>query len=263
MCILRDIDIDIAVTLLRGAAGVLAVAALVCLARVGPGWLAGGFSVALSGLAVKINGATLIRLDTSAQRWLAANLPHHWKADAQAIYGYLGQPVHFAVVVVFCSTVLALHARSSRRGALVIAVVGTGVLVEETLKAAIGRAAGPLADYSHGFPSGHVTVWAAFLGMVAVCLGVGRSTATRAVLAAVAITGVLTVAFLALYSGAHIVTDTLGGMILGGALVALGAAIVRASLPNVRFPRTADVAVAVTAHTAPLRTRDIRFERGY
>lgn len=263
MCILRGIDIDVAVTVLRGVAGVLAVAALVCLSRVGSGWLAGGFCVALAGLAAKLNGATLTALDTSAQSWLAANSSHRWKVDARALYSYLGQPVHFAVVVVFCATLLALHARSSRRGALVIAIVGTGVLVEETLKAAIARSAGPLMDYSHGFPSGHVTACAAFLGMVAVCLGVGRSLATQAALATAVMSGVLVVGVLALYSGAHTVTDILGGMVLGGALVALGAAIVRASLPKVRLPHAANVAVAMTAHTAPLRTRDIRFERGY
>ena len=250
-------------TLLRFVAAALAAVALLCLARVGPGWLCAGLSIGLAVLAVKINGRTLTRIDTFVQSWLAAHRSRGRQVDANAVFSYLGQPIHFAVVVVFCGTLLALQARSAVRGALVVAVVGTGVVVEQALKAAISRTAEPLAQFSHGFPSGHVTVWAAFLGMVAVCLGAGRSTATRAALAISVLTGVVVVGFLALYSGAHIVTDILGGVILGGVLVALGAAILRASPPRVRLARAADMAAAVSAHTTPMRTEDILYGRGY
>lgn len=46
-------------------------------------------------------------------------------------------------------------------------------------------------------------------------------------LAAVVAVGVVFVAFLAMYSRAHLVTDVIGGMVLGGALVALGTAVLR------------------------------------
>jgi len=80
-------------------------------------------------------------------------------------------------------------------------------------------------------PSGHVTGATTLLGTIAVCLGARRSRAVKAALAAVVAAGVGFVAFLALYSQAHIFGDVLGGMVLGAALVALGNA---ALLPSAR-----------------------------
>lgn len=53
----------------------------------------------------------------------------------------------------------------------------------------------------------------------------------KAVLATFVAIGVLFVAFLALYSRAHIFTDVIGGMVLGAALVTLGTATL---LPSTR-----------------------------
>jgi len=248
-----NIDIDITVTLLRFVAAALAVVALCCLTRVGPGWLAGGLSVVLAGLAVKLNGGTLTRINTYAETWFAGHRSPALKADAGMIYGYLGEPLHVAAVVVFCATLLALVARSAMRAAVVIGAVGVGVFIEETIKAVV---------YPHGFPSGHVTGAVAFFGMAAVCLGIGRSQVTRAALSLLVAAGVLPIAFLALYSGAHTLTDVIGGMVLGTALVAAGAAILTVSAPRVRLSRAAEVAAAVSAHTAPLRTEDILLGRG-
>jgi undecaprenyl-diphosphatase len=65
--------------------------------------------------------------------------------------------------------------------------------------------------------------------MVAVCLGAGRSRALKATLAALAVAGVVIVALLALYSYAHTFTDVMGGMALGGGIVAAGAAVLSGS----------------------------------
>lgn len=260
---MTGIDIDITLTLLRLAAIVFGAAALFCLSRVGPGWLAGGLALVLGVLAVRINGGTMTVIDTSVQSWLRAHRSHAWQAEASAVFGFLGQPLHFAVVAVFCGTVVSLHARSAIRGALLLAVTGTGLVAEQTLKATIGRTAEPLLHYAHAFPSGHVTVWASFLGMIAVFLGTGRSRATRLALGLLAAEGTLAMGFLAVYSGAHTMTDIVGGMILSATLVALGAAVLRASVPAVRFSRAADMAVAVSTHTAPLRTEEIALSRGY
>ena len=83
---------------------------------------------------------------------------------------------------------------------------------------------GSLVAYAHSLPSGHVTGATTLLGTIAVCLGARRSRAAKAALAAVVAAGVGFVAFLALYSQAHIFGDVLGGMVLGAALVALGTA---------------------------------------
>ena len=61
--------------------------------------------------------------------------------------------------------------------------------------------------------------------MIAVCLGVGRSRAVKVALAAPVVAGVLFVAFISVYSEPHVFTDVIGGMILGGAIVSLGAAV--------------------------------------
>ena len=65
--------------------------------------------------------------------------------------------------------------------------------------------------------------------MIAVCLGAGRSRAAKLTLAALVVAGVVFVALLALYTGAHTFTDVVGGMLLGGAIVSLGAAVLSAS----------------------------------
>ncbi len=61
--------------------------------------------------------------------------------------------------------------------------------------------------------------------MTAVCFGARRSRRRRAILTALVLAGVVIVALLALYSYAHTFTDVLGGMALGGAIVAAGAAL--------------------------------------
>jgi undecaprenyl-diphosphatase len=258
----RDIDIDITLTLLRLAAVIFVMAALLCLALVGPGWLAGGFYVVLAGLAVKVDGGTITKLDTAVQDWLRAHRSQGGQGHAGEVFSYIGQPVHFAVIVVFCAVVLSLHARSAMRGTLLVAVVGTAVIAEQALKALIVRTTHPLAEYAHFFPSGHVTVWASFLGMVAVFLGTGRSRTTRMALGLVAVDGVLAVAFLAIYTGAHVFSDVIGGMFLGAAMVASGAALLRTTPSRVRVARAGGTAT-VSDHTAPIRADDILLGRGF
>ncbi len=72
-----------------------------------------------------------------------------------------------------------------------------------------------------------VPVWlclglAALRGMIAVCPAARTGRALKVVLTSLVAAGVLSVAFLALYAGAHTFTDIIGGMVLGGAVVALG-----------------------------------------
>jgi undecaprenyl-diphosphatase len=102
----------------------------------------------------------------------------------------------------------------------------------------IGRTAttGPLVDYPHSFPSGRVTGTAALLGTIAVCLGVERGRAVKTTPAALVVATVVFVAVLALYTGAHTFTDVIGGMLLGGAIVALGAAVLSGSASRASRP---------------------------
>ena len=52
--------------------------------------------------------------------------------------------------------------------------------------------------------------------MIAICLGVGRSRRVKLTVSALAVAGVVCVAFLALYTGAHTFTDVIGGMFWAG-----------------------------------------------
>jgi len=70
---------------------------------------------------------------------------------------------------------------------------------------------------------------AALLGMIAVCLGVGRSRAVKLALAVPLVNCILFVAFVTVYSEAHVFSDVIGGLILGGAIVSLGAVVLGAT----------------------------------
>ena len=88
-----------------------------------------------------------------------------------------------AVAGVICGALLSWRARSAIPAVVVIGTVGAAALAEKALKAVVERTAWtpaelqylPLLHYQHSFSSGHVTGNAALLGIIAVCLGAGRS----------------------------------------------------------------------------------------
>lgn len=191
--------------------------------------LAAGLFGALLALALGINGDWPTRLDTSVADWFDAHRTRRRDIEAAGVFGYIGRPLHVLAAAVVCAIPLSIRMRSALPGFLVVGAVGVGVLVEHGLKATIGRTAttGPLREYPHSYPSGHVAGTAALLGTIALCVCVGRSGAIRRWLAAVVVAAVLTVACLALYTGAHTCTDVIGGMMLGGSILAAAAAVLR------------------------------------
>ncbi len=184
-------------------------------------------------LAMNLNADWMTVPDDAVERWLGAHRSARWRLDADGAFGYLGRPLHVATAGVVAGSLLGWTSRSVVPLALVTGGVGVGVVFEQTFKAVFGRSEatlaalhdGSLVTYQHSFPSGHVTGAGTLLGMIAVCMAVGRGAAVKALLAALVVAGVLSVAVLALYSRAHILSDVIGGMVLSGAIVSLGAAL--------------------------------------
>ena len=220
------------------AAAILIAAASYFRGRLGYVLLAAGLFAVLGAGAAAINTDALSSLDTSVADWFDAHRTRRRDVEAMGIFAYLGRPVHVLSVALVVGALLSARARSAKPVILVTGGVAVGVAVEQTFKALIGRTATtqPLVEYPHSYPSGHVTGCAALIGMIALCAGVGRGRATKTVLAVLVAASVLFVAWLALYTGAHTFTDVIGGMALGGAILALGAAALTGSTPAASGP---------------------------
>ena len=111
----------------------------------------------------------------------------------------------------------------------VVPAVGDSVRYSANATAVAELQGWPPLGFEHTFPSGHVMGSAALLGMIAVCLGVGRSRAVKLALAVPLVNCILFVAFVTVYSEAHVFSDVIGGLILGGAIVSLGAGVLGAT----------------------------------
>jgi membrane-associated phospholipid phosphatase len=168
------------------------------------------------------------RLDAATMSWFAAH--QHRKIDWVAgVITDLGSPGATAAAGLLCGAVLSWQARAVLPGVVVVGTVAAAWVAETALKVLVERPLTPvelqLTTDSHSFPSGHVAGTGALLGIIAVCIGVGRSRIDRACLAGCVFAGVLVVAFARLYLGVHWLTDVIGGAILAGVFVSLGATV--------------------------------------
>lgn len=219
----------------------LGVAAVACwlFAMVKHGWqalalLSSGLFAALLAIAGCLSTIWVEGLDSTVSHLFATSRTNRSFVLADSTFRYIGDPKDVAIVAAVCGALLSLWRRSIVPLLLVMGGVAVSVTVEHTLKALVGRTiyldelgrqSEVLLEYIHSYPSGHVAGSAALLGMMAVVVGTGRGRAVRAALGAVVIVCVLAVAVMALYVHAHLVSDVIGGMFLGGAIVSLGAAI--------------------------------------
>ncbi|OYN80657.1 phosphatase PAP2 family protein [Mycolicibacterium sphagni] len=236
--------INVTLIALSTTAAIFIAAALRLRGRLGMLMLSAGLFSVVAILAVTVNSQWMTALDTSVWNWFDAHRSYKWQRDSNGLFDDIGNPLYVAIAGLVSGTILAVRARSARRVVVVTGAVGAGAAIEQALKALAERTPenllklhdGPVVgwsplDYAHTFPSGHVTGAATLLGMIAVCLGKGRSRTVAAALSVPVVAGVLFVAWLALYVRAHIFGDVIGGMVLGGALVAAGAA---ALMPTTR-----------------------------
>jgi membrane-associated phospholipid phosphatase len=252
------------------------VAALLC-----PGLL-----VTFAGLAIGVHSQGWVTgLNAGTASWFGAHRSHWLTLVAYAI-GAVGTPAGFALGGVISGTLLSWRARSLIPGAIVIGTVGAATLVKTAMKAIIVTPRIPselqhiqgwtplhtavtapirwqherLAPQQYSFPSGHVTGTAALLGIIAVCVGVGRRRTVRAWLAGLVAVAVLVAAVSRLCLNVHWLTDVIGGALLGWAFVALGALVLnalrtRSAARAVRPPppRNGSAALADVADTTTAR----------
>jgi membrane-associated phospholipid phosphatase len=213
----------------------------------------------LAALAAGAGPDWLTAADDHLQAWSDRHRTDRRGDLASGLWATLGSPLNALIAAVAGGGLVALRARSPMPVILVMGAVGAGVAVATTLKAMIPP---------HGFPSGHVTVTMTLLGMIAVGLAAGDSPLAKAAVGILVAQSVLFVVALAVYTGAHTLTDAIGGILLGGGIVALGAAVTARPPRRPRTPARAAVGVrpepaspgrrsvpAPDATTHPLRRR--------
>jgi membrane-associated phospholipid phosphatase len=193
-----------------------------------------GLLIALLILTIGVhNHGRVTMFDAATMSWFAAHRSQEFNSAASVITA-LGSPGATAAAGLICGAVFSWQARSLIPGAVVVGTVGSAALAEIALKTVVGRPWSPaelqllnahLAPPGHSFPSGHVAGTGALLGIIAVYLGRGHSRTAHAWLAGSVLAGVLAVAITRLYLEAHWLTDVIGGAILAGVFVSLGAAL--------------------------------------
>ena len=193
-----------------------------------------GLLITLTILTIGVqNHGRVTRLDAATMSWFVAHRSAGFNSAASVITA-LGSPGATAATGLICGAVLSWLARSLIPGAVVIGTVGSAALAEHALKAVVLRpwtpaelriSNVPLSLSHNSFPSGHVAGTGALLGIIAVCVGMGHSRTARGWLTASVLAGTLVVAVARLYLMVHWLSDVIGGAVLAGVFVCLGAAL--------------------------------------
>jgi YegS/Rv2252/BmrU family lipid kinase len=185
---------------------------------------------ALLTLAVQNDWAPVVELDDqgdAAEAWAASqgwlDRPLHVVED---VFGGLGKTVITAMIA------LLLLLKNHRRAAIFsIGVLAVSSLATNGLKELIGRTRPPWQNAealleTHAFPSGHASSIAALTGtvIVLVVMLVRRASVRRTTyVLAVVLAGIVVADRILL--GRHYPSDTLGGVLIGAAVVLLGIAV--------------------------------------
>jgi undecaprenyl-diphosphatase len=228
---------------------VLAAYALINARRWSPALIVLGLAVALTGLAIGVQAHGWVTLlDGPTASWIAHRSQHHHRLGAAArAVAHVGNPATIAMAAVVSGMLLSTRDRSLVPGIVVVATTGAAVLAKDIMAAIVERpvstaeiAASPgLGGASHTFPSGHVAGTAALLGIVAIGIAARGSGALRALLASCVVAGTLIVAASRLILEAHWLSDVVGGALLAGIVVTVGAAVLAGTSRTRRRPAPA------------------------
>ena len=191
-----------------------------------------GLVLALTWLTIGVHvHGWVTAFDAPTASWIGNSVHRsHGLDETSLITTRLGTPVTVAAAGLIGGALLAWRARTLRPGVVVVGTVGGAVLGETAIRAVVYRPvteaeiqALPLMSAEHhSFPSGHVAGIGALLGIIAVCIAVGRSRIVQALLTVLVAAGVVIVAFSRLYLGYHWLSDVIGGALLAGVAVTLG-----------------------------------------
>jgi membrane-associated phospholipid phosphatase len=191
-----------------------------------------GLVLALTWVAIGVHiHGCVTALDAPTASWIG-NAAHrsHRLDEASLTTARVGNRATVAAAGLIGGALLAWRAGSLRTGVVVIGTVGGAVLANTAIRAIVDRpltdaeiqAAPRLSIVHHPFPSGHVAGIGALLGIIAVCIAVGRSRTVQALLTILVAAGVVIVAYSRLYLGLHWLSDVIGGALLAGMAVLLG-----------------------------------------
>ena len=149
-----------------------------------------GLVLALTWLAIGVHvHGWVTAFDAPTASWIrSVGHRSHGLDEASLITAWLGTPVTVAAAGLTGGALLAWRARSLRPGAVVIGTVAGAVLAETAISVVVYRpvteaeiqALSLLSTEHHSFPSGHVAGIGALLGIIAVCISVGRSRTVQA-----------------------------------------------------------------------------------
>jgi membrane-associated phospholipid phosphatase len=220
-----------------------------------------GLVLALTWVAIGVHvHGCVTALDAPTASWVG-NAAHrsHRLDEAAVMTARVGSSATVAAAGLIGGALLAWRARSLRPGAVVIGTVGGAVLANTAIRAVVDRPlteaeihAAPLLNAEHHtFPSGHVAGIGALLGIIAVCIAVGRSRTVQALLTVLVVAGVVIVAFSRLYLGLHWLSDVVGGALLAGVAVILGTVALTTRRDN--SPMAAPRTLAGGFRPTPLR----------
>jgi undecaprenyl-diphosphatase len=198
----------------------------------------------------------LARYDLSAAHWGASHATSTSTTVLRAV-SQLGGTIGSILVAVAVAIVVIAARRVGPRTVitfLVVVMVGVSVLVA-LIKLVVDRAR-PDIDQLTGFsgasfPSGHAATAAATFAAVALLLGIGQSTRTRAVLAGVGAGIAACVAATRVFLGVHWLTDVLAGLILGWTWFAIVSIAFGGRLLHFAEPAAAAAAAAAAEHSKP------------